>query len=695
WKWGDGTETVLAAPSESEEAPATANHTYTAAGTYTVKLQIKLKVPLYGNPDVRERTFTVGTPVSKFGLKVSKTGSGAGTVSSSPVGINCGSTCEAEFDSGKDVTLTALADAGSEFSGWSGAGCTGTGTCKVTMSAAKEVTATFGLEQRALKVSKSGSGSGTVTSSPSGIDCGVTCETDFDYGTAVTLSAAASPGSNFVGWSGAGCSGTGSCVVTLTDAASVDAQFATIGQSTLSITKSGIGSGPVTSSPAGIDCRGVCQASFATGATVTLQASLNPGTKAVTWTGCDAIVGANECEVVLGANRVVNADFDGKSCAGAAIAGAGSSLQRAAQQDVWAPAFAAQACPGGPTVSYEPTGSGAGMAEWSYDGGKGSVNTGLAFIGTDDAPTAAQIANVKAAAPGAELAVIPVAQTAIAVLANPPAGCSVEAITNSNLAGVMEGRISSWSKVEGAEGSCNAPISRVVRKDVSGTTDQLKNYLFRLNPKGLFCTIGATEGKASWKELANSAWPESCPEKSLSALVRPGTNGGAAVVAAVNSTPGSIGYAALPDAIAGKAGSTVVLELQNNGQKKGAEASFATPAASGAVANCATMTYQVPPPLGSRRDVDWSEVYGAKPAIGGESYPLCGLTYALAFHGYAAAGFSEAQYKTVRDYLYGHVVQPAGQSAIAGSYYQSLPASPQALYDVLGAARGAAAAISY
>jgi hypothetical protein len=75
-------------------------------------------------------------------LTVAKSGTGTGTVTSGPAGINCGSTCSATFASGTAVTLAATADAGSTFAGWSGA-CTGTGICTVTMDAAKSVTATF------------------------------------------------------------------------------------------------------------------------------------------------------------------------------------------------------------------------------------------------------------------------------------------------------------------------------------------------------------------------------------------------------------------------------------------------------------------------------------------------------------------------------------------------------------------------
>jgi hypothetical protein len=82
-------------------------------------------------------------PGASFFLTVSKAGSGTGLVTSSPAGIHCGSTCENPFANGSVVTLTASADPGSVFAGWSGSGCTGTGTCVLTMSQARSVTATF------------------------------------------------------------------------------------------------------------------------------------------------------------------------------------------------------------------------------------------------------------------------------------------------------------------------------------------------------------------------------------------------------------------------------------------------------------------------------------------------------------------------------------------------------------------------
>ncbi len=79
-------------------------------------------------------------------LTVTKLGVGIGTVTSSPSGINCGTTCSYGFADNTVVTLTAVATAPSIFTGWSGAGCSGTGTCTVTMNSAKSVSATFSVK---------------------------------------------------------------------------------------------------------------------------------------------------------------------------------------------------------------------------------------------------------------------------------------------------------------------------------------------------------------------------------------------------------------------------------------------------------------------------------------------------------------------------------------------------------------------
>ena len=75
-----------------------------------------------------------------------------------------------------------------------------------------------------LTVTLAGSGTGRVTSSPTGIDCGADCSENYDSGTIVTLKATAAAASRFGGWSGA-CTGSGDCVVTMSAARSVTATF--------------------------------------------------------------------------------------------------------------------------------------------------------------------------------------------------------------------------------------------------------------------------------------------------------------------------------------------------------------------------------------------------------------------------------------------------------------------------------------
>jgi hypothetical protein len=240
-------------------------------------------------------------------LAVTKAGTGSGSVTSSPAGIDCGATCEVDYANGTSVTLTAVGAAGSGFTGWSGA-CTGSSaTCTVAMSAARSVTATFTLLPVQLTVGKDGTGSGSVTSNPAGIVCGATCADDFANGATVTLTAVAAAGSSFTGWSGA-CSGaSATCTVTLDVARSVTATF-TLLPVQITVAKAGLGSGSVTSSPAGIDCGTTCSASLANGTTVTLTAVAAAGSSFTGWSGACSGASAT-CTVTLSVARSVTATF--------------------------------------------------------------------------------------------------------------------------------------------------------------------------------------------------------------------------------------------------------------------------------------------------------------------------------------------------------------------------------------------------
>ncbi|MEW6059368.1 MAG: GH25 family lysozyme, partial [Actinomycetota bacterium] len=143
-----------------------------------------------------------------------------GIVTSSPSRIDCGLACSSLFDPGAMVTLAATPNPGAVFVGWSGS-CSGTSTCVATMDADRSVLATFGFT---LTTSLAGTGTGRITSSPPGIDCGSACSAPYAAGTPVTLTATPDPGMEFSGWSG-DCTGRGACVVTMNAAHSVTAKF--------------------------------------------------------------------------------------------------------------------------------------------------------------------------------------------------------------------------------------------------------------------------------------------------------------------------------------------------------------------------------------------------------------------------------------------------------------------------------------
>src|SRR5439155_494607 len=111
------------------------------------------------------------------------------------------------------------------------------------------------------------SGGGAVASSPSGLSCSGSCSATYADTTAVLLIATPQSGYVFTGWGG-GCSGSGSCSVTMTySGASVTATFAALDSLALNVT----GNGAVTSNPSGINCTtagGSCNASFASGSAV-------------------------------------------------------------------------------------------------------------------------------------------------------------------------------------------------------------------------------------------------------------------------------------------------------------------------------------------------------------------------------------------------------------------------------------------
>ena len=258
-------------------------------------------------------TATFNTVVKpKFKLTVSKSGSGAGTVTSTPAGINCGATCEAEFDEGTEVTLSQSAAAGSQFTEWSGA-CSGSGACKVTMSAAKAVGAKFDLIARTLTIAKAGTGTGEVKCKFNGGAAGA-CTSPQPNGTAVEVIATANAGSTFAGFSAgtgsASACSTSPCSFTIEANSTLTATFNTIVKPKFKLTVSKSGTRHrhdhrrTLAEPAD-RLRRTCEAEYDEGTEVTLSQSAAAGSQFTEWTG--ACSGSGACKVTISTAKAVGA----------------------------------------------------------------------------------------------------------------------------------------------------------------------------------------------------------------------------------------------------------------------------------------------------------------------------------------------------------------------------------------------------
>lgn len=157
-----------------------------------------------------------------------------------------------------------------------------------------------------LNVSKTGTG--TVTSNPAGINCGVDCSESYASGTSVTLNASPGTGYAFSGWSG-DCSGTSACVVTMNASKNVIATFTAIPQGVLSIAKVGTGSGTVTRSGGTLNCGSTCLETLAPGTVVTLTATPAIGSSFAGWNG-GGCSGTGTCAFTINANTTVTAIFN-------------------------------------------------------------------------------------------------------------------------------------------------------------------------------------------------------------------------------------------------------------------------------------------------------------------------------------------------------------------------------------------------
>lgn len=238
-------------------------------------------------------------------LVVAKTGTGSGTVASTPAGISCGDNCKASFAQGSKVTLIAEASADSEFAGWSGA-CEGAvAACEVSLDAAANVTATFTLKSYTVTLTKAGAGTGKINGG--GQECTGSCTLTVDHGTALSFSATPTNLSVFAGWGGACTNSTGACAVTVTSDLNISASFV-LDNFTLVVAPSGSGTGTVTSNPAGITCGNTCSKTFTANQMVTLSASPATSSTFMGWSG-GGCSGTGTCTVTIDGAKTVTATF--------------------------------------------------------------------------------------------------------------------------------------------------------------------------------------------------------------------------------------------------------------------------------------------------------------------------------------------------------------------------------------------------
>jgi probable HAF family extracellular repeat protein len=168
---------------------------------------------------------------------------------------------------------------------------------KTPMDAAYRARTNFGLT-----VTKTGTG--IVTSSPTGINCGTDCSNAYAANTSVTLTATPGTGYKFSSWSGA-CSGTSTkCTLSMNASKVAKATFERL-RYTLTVNKTG--NGTITSNPDGISCGSICSQSFIQNTAVALTATPDSANRFTGWSG--ACTGTGSCTVTMSANKTVSGTF--------------------------------------------------------------------------------------------------------------------------------------------------------------------------------------------------------------------------------------------------------------------------------------------------------------------------------------------------------------------------------------------------
>ena len=198
-------------------------YTFTADTIGTINISVRA----YDNDGGRSEKADVSViiEVASARLSVRTNGTGNGTITSVPDGINCHSNdadCQQNFQEGTQITLQAVPDTGSIFNNWAGCDTVINTVCQLTLQDDTTVTASFNAKEGFSVVID---GNGSVTLDPPGTICTETCLNTYTVGDEITLTATPTSTSMFSGWQGA-CSGSSTtCTLTFDGSDTVTANF--------------------------------------------------------------------------------------------------------------------------------------------------------------------------------------------------------------------------------------------------------------------------------------------------------------------------------------------------------------------------------------------------------------------------------------------------------------------------------------
>jgi ABC-type phosphate transport system substrate-binding protein len=293
----------------------------------------------------------------------------------------------------------------------------------------------------------------------------------------------------------------------------------------------------------------------------------------------------------------------------------------------------------------------------------------------------------------------PLAGSSIAIAVNltnkncegsePPTSLS---FTGRELSRIFGGEAARWNDTELVEtnpglAKCTAAITRVARRDSSGMTTILKQYLIKVDNERTGATCAAGERWSGKYFEKNTEWPgkQKPGEEGTCSAITTGANSGAGFeIQAVAETEGGVGYADLPYA---EEKGLILAAIRN-----ATGTSFQLPAV-GKAANCDLKKLEAPPGLTASEVVglneanNWGNDNDRVNKTGnhedatdvGEKYPICGITFGLVYSGLANGAvpnpitrLSGDQRRTLYSYMT-FILSSAGQEFLSSAFYSPLP----------------------